>query len=134
MVDTKELQAKNKHEVSQAAEQTRPGRVFTPEVDICESDTEIRLVADMPGVAPEDLSIDLKEDTLTISGDVKPPQAEGETPILLEFGVGRFYRQFSLAESIDQNGIAATLADGVLKLTLPKHAKATPRKISVSAA
>ena len=133
MADTKELQARNKQEVSQAAEQTRPGRVFTPEVDICESDTEIRVMADMPGVAPEDLSIDLKDDTLTISGDVKPLPAEGETPLLVEFEVGRFHRQFSLAESIDQNLIAATLTDGVLKLTLPKHAKATPRKISVSA-
>jgi HSP20 family molecular chaperone IbpA len=134
MADTKELQARNKQEVSPEAEQTRPGRIFTPEVDICENDAEIRLLADMPGVAPEDLTIDLKDDTLTLSGDVKPLQAEGETPLLVEFEVGRFQRQFSLAETIDQNRITASLRDGVLHLTLPKHARATSRRISVSGA
>ena len=134
MADAKELQPRSKQAVNNPAEQTRPGQVFTPEVDICESDTEIRLMADMPGVAPEDLNIDLHDDTLTISGEVKPLQAEGESELLVEFEVGRFYRQFSLAETIDQNRIAATLADGVLKLILPKHAKASPRKINVSVA
>ena len=133
MADAKNLQAKNKQEVAGPAEQTRPGPVFTPEVDIFETDTEIKLNADMPGVLPEDLTIDLRDDTLTISGDVKPLQAEGESDILIEFEVGRFSRQFALAESIDQARIEASLDDGVLKLTLPKHAKAAPRKITVSA-
>ena len=133
MADAKNLQVKNKQEVTGPAEQTRPGPVFTPEVDIFETDTEIKLNADMPGVVAEDLTIDLRDDTLTISGDVKPLQAEGESDILIEFEVGRFSRQFALAESIDQARIEAALDDGVLKLTLPKHAKAAPRKITVSA-
>jgi HSP20 family molecular chaperone IbpA len=131
MADAKELQVKDKQAIASQAEQTRPGLVFTPVVDIYETDKEIRLLADMPGVKAEDLSIDLRDDVLTISGDVKPWETAGEVDLVVEFEIGRFYRQFALAESIDQSRIEAVLTDGVLNLTLPKHAKATPRKISV---
>ncbi len=134
MAESKELQVKDKQAVATPAEQTRPGLVFTPVVDIYETDNEIRVLADMPGVKAEDLNIDLRDSVLTISGDVRPWESEGEADLLVEFEIGRFYRQFTLAETIDQNRIEANLADGVLHLTLPKHAKATPRKITVAAA
>lgn len=134
MTESKELQVKDKQAVSAPAEQTRPGPVFTPVVDICETENEIRLLADMPGVKPEDLNIDLRDNVLTIVGDVEPWEKAGEADLLIEFEIGRFYRQFTLAETIDQERIEARLADGVLNLTLPKHAKATPRKITVAMA
>ncbi|MFO7712804.1 Hsp20/alpha crystallin family protein [Desulfosarcina sp.] len=134
MADSKELQVKDKQALATAAEQTRPGLVFTPVVDIFETDNEIRLLADMPGVKADDLNIDLRDNVLTISGDVRPWESAGETDLLVEFEIGRFYRQFALAETIDQNRIEAGLTDGVLNLTLPKHAKATPRKITVATA
>lgn len=133
MGDTKELQAREKQEVTASAEQTQPGLVFTPAVDIFETETALTLLADMPGVKSEDVVIDLRDDVLTITGDVKPFEGEDEKDVLVEFEVGRFHRQFSLSEAINQSAIDAKLADGVLRLTLPKAEKAVPRKIEVTA-
>jgi HSP20 family protein len=131
--DTKELKIKEKQEVSTPAEQTRPGLVFTPNVDIFETNKELVLLADMPGVKAEGLSIDLRDDTLTLAGDIQSCQNAGENEILIEYEVGKYFRQFSLSEIIDQAKIDAQLKDGVLRLTLPKVEKATPRRIAVQA-
>jgi HSP20 family molecular chaperone IbpA len=135
MADTesKALQAKVKTEVTTQAEQTRPGLVFTPAVDILETDKEIMLLADMPGVKAEGLNIDLRENTLTLDGDVKSPEGSDEDEILREYRTGKFYRQFTLSQVIDQGKIEAELKDGVLRLRLPKVEAATPRKIAVKA-
>jgi HSP20 family protein len=129
--DTKELKIREKQELTTPAEQTRPGLVFAPSVDIFETDKELVLLADMPGVKAGDLSIDLRDDTLTLAGDVQPGQGPDESDILIEYEVGKYYRQFSLSEIIDQARIDAKLEDGVLRLTLPKVEKATPRRIEV---
>lgn len=133
MAESKELQVKEKHEVASPAEQTRPGVVFTPEVDIFENDRQINLLADMPGVAPGDVKIDLDDGLLTISGEVKPFEDKDESDVLIEFEIGRYYRQFTLSEVVDQSKIVAKLEDGVLRLTLPKAEKAIPRQITVTA-
>ena len=70
--ETKELQPKEKLEVTAPAESTKPGLVFTPAVDIFETDREIILLADLPGVKADDLNIDLRDDTLTLTGAVAP--------------------------------------------------------------
>lgn len=131
--DTKELKVKEKQEVTSPAEQTKPGLVFTPSVDIFENDKEIVLLADMPGVQTNALNIDLRDNTLTLDGEVEPFEAEGEEDVLIEYEVGKYYRQFSLSEMIDQAKIDAQLKDGVLRLTLPKVEKAAPRSITVQA-
>ncbi len=131
--DTQELKVREKQELAQPAEQTRPGLVFTPSVDIFETDKEITLLADMPGVPPDNLSIDLRDDTLTLEGNIVPVGDEKEEMVYSEYSMGRFYRQFSLSEVIDQAKIEAQLLDGVLRLLLPKVEKATPRKITVKA-
>lgn len=133
MTESKELQAREKHEVTTSAEPTRPGLVFTPEVDIFEADLELTLLADMPGVEANDISIDLQDGVLTLSGDVKQWKTGEETEVLREFETGKFYRQFTLSDAIDQNRINARLEDGVLRLTLPKAQKAVPRQITVTA-
>ena len=129
--ETKAIQAKEKAEVSSPAEQTRPGLVFTPAVDIFETEQEITLLADMPGVKAKGLNIDLRESVLTLSGNVDAPEGPQEVAVLREYDVGQYYRQFTLSEVIDQSGIEAVLNDGVLKLRLPKVEKATPRRITV---
>ena len=133
MAETKELQAKDKVEVPVPAEQTKPGPVFTPNVDIFETDKEIIMLADIPGVKAPDLTIDLRDDTLTLTGEVKTLNRPEEEDILIEYQVGRYYRQFTLAEVIDQSKIDAALNDGVLRLTLPKLEKAMPRQITIKA-
>ncbi|MDL1968510.1 MAG: Hsp20/alpha crystallin family protein [Deltaproteobacteria bacterium] len=134
MAESKELQVKEKQEVASSGEHTRPGLVFTPAVDIFETDREITLLADMPGVAANDVTIDLRDDILTLTGDVKPWEGADESDVLVEFEIGKYYRQFSLSELIKQDKIEANLQDGVLRLVLPKAEKAMPRKIAVKAA
>ena len=132
--DSKELKVREKQALAQPAEQTRPGLVFTPSVDIFETESEITLLADMPGVPPDNLSIDLRDNTLTLEGDIAPLGDQKEEMVYSEYSTGRYYRQFSLSEVIDQSKIEAQLQDGVLRLSLPKVEKATPRKITVKAA
>ena len=131
MTDSKDLQVREKREVSSPAEQTMPGLVFTPEVDILETEDAITLLADMPGVSSEDLDIDLRNDTLTLSGVVQPFEAADEEDVIIEYEIGKYYRQFTISEAIDQNKIEALLNDGVLRLTLPKAETAKPKKITV---
>ena len=128
---SKELKVREKQEVTSPAEQTTPGLVFTPAVDIFETEKEITLLADMPGVKADDLTIDLRDNTLTLSADIAPIDEPDEESILMEYETGRYYRQFTLGEMINQENIDAKLNDGVLRLTLPKVEKATPKKINV---
>ena len=136
MADTtgKELQARQKTEVSTPAEQTTPGVVFVPAVDIFESEKDITVLADLPGVKSEDLKIDLRDNVLTLSGDIAPYEGSDEKDIIIEYEIGKYYRQFSLSEVINQGKIDARIEDGVLRLTLPKSEKAVPKKIAVKAA
>jgi HSP20 family molecular chaperone IbpA len=129
--ESHEIKVKEKQELATPAEQTRPGLVFTPDVDIFESEREITLLADMPGVKAEQLNIDLRENTLTLVGEIEPFEGPDEEDLLVEYEVGKYYRQFTLSEVIDQNRINANLHNGVLRLTMPKVEKATPRKIEV---
>jgi HSP20 family protein len=131
---SKKIQVKPKQEVTTASEQTRPGLVFTPSVDIFETDNEITLLADLPGVTADSLTIDLRDNILTLTGAVEPFEEAGEEDIMIEYEIGRYYRQFTLSSVIDQSKIDAKLADGVLRLSLPKIQAATPRKIEVNAA
>jgi HSP20 family protein len=128
---SKELRVREKQEVTSPAEQTTPGLVFTPAVDIFETEKVITLLADIPGVKADDLTIDLRDNTLTLSADIAPVDDSNEDNILMEYEIGRYYRQFTLGELIDQQKIDAKLNDGVLRLTLPKVEKATPKKITV---
>jgi HSP20 family molecular chaperone IbpA len=129
--ETKDLQVKEKQEVVSPAEQTRPGLVFTPAVDIFETERELTLLADLPGVTKDDLKIDLDNNQLSIVGDVAPPEGSGEADLVREYRTGRYFRQFTISDAIDQSKIEASLTDGVLRLHLPKVEAAKPRKIAV---
>jgi HSP20 family molecular chaperone IbpA len=134
MSESKEIKLKGKQEVTAQAEQTTPGVVFTPLVDIFETEKTITLLADLPGVKADRLNIDLRDNVITIIGDISPVEGKDEEDLVVEYETGRYYRQFTLSEVVDQNKIDAKLADGVLRLTLPKVEKATPRKIAIKAA
>jgi len=118
----------------QGREQTRPGRHFVPDVDICEYEHELRLWVDMPGVTERNVAVTLKDGVLVIEGFVDPGLYQGLVPRYTEYNVGNFYRQFSLSENVDESRIGAKMRNGVLELTLPKAEKAMPRRINVAAA
>lgn len=132
--EKKDIKVREKQEVASSAEQTRPGLVFTPDVDIFETEKEIILLADMPGVAAKQLTIDLRDNLLTLSGYADEEETKSASVLVSEYEVGKYYRQFNIAEVVDQEKIDAQLSDGVLRLTLPKVEKAQPRQITVKTA
>ncbi len=134
MSATKELQVKEKTQVEANSENTKPGLRYTPDVDIFETENEIILLADIPGVNTNDLNIDLRDNVLTLEGEVASFESTDEHNVAIEFGVGKYWRQFTLSEVIDQPQIQAELNNGALRLKLPKVEKAQPRRIEVKAA
>ena len=129
----KDIQLKGKQELATPAEPTKPSVIFTPLVDIFETDHDITLLADMPGVKAHELSIDLRDNVLALIGDVAPPEGPDEVSVLREYQTGRYYRQFTISEVIDQPKIEAVLTEGVLRLSIPKLEKVSPRQITVKA-
>ena len=130
MSENKDLEIRGERDV----EQTRSGPVFTPAVDIFENEGAITVLADMPGVNTDNLSIDLRENVLTLSGVLEKPRSEKATDVLHEFDeAGTYHRRFTLADTIDQSKIEASLKDGVLRLELPKVEAVKPRKITIKA-
>lgn len=117
-----------------STEQTRPGPVFTPAVDIFETENELVVLADMPGVSSDGLNISLENDLLTIEGVVDDQTKPQEKILLQEYLLGRYWRQFTLGEAVDRDKIEATMTNGRLRLVLPKSEAAKPRKIEVKAA
>jgi HSP20 family protein len=103
---------------------------FTFPVDIFDSEEEIVLVADMPGVAGSGVDVHLEKGNLTIRGRVSLPAEEGDW-VLQEFRVGDYVRTFTVSEDVDPSGISAELRNGVLTLRLPKSEERKPRKIPV---
>ena len=106
--------------------------VLKPQVDIIEDDSQVLLIADMPGVNEKNVDIDLQGNNLTIRGQREPASYEGMTLKCAEYQPDfRYERQFTLGETIDVEHIGATMKDGVLKLSLPKVKEAAPRRIEV---
>ena len=99
---------------------------------IVENDEELVLFGDLPGVTNEDLDVRFENGELTIEGKVPTRHVEHEF-VYGEYGIGDFYRSFTISETIDAEKISAELRDGVLALHLPKVAAAKPRKIMVKA-
>jgi HSP20 family molecular chaperone IbpA len=129
-----DIEAKPKQKLERREESTRPGAYFQMPVDIHETPEELVVVADMPGVSRDSVDIQLDGDSLTIEGRVRPEDYEGLKPLHVEYGVGGFYRRFSVGEAVDRQGIKAQLKNGVLTLHLPKAAHARQRRIEVQAA
>ncbi|MBX3023484.1 Hsp20/alpha crystallin family protein [bacterium] len=131
---SEQLTPREKQEV-QGGEQTRPGRYYVPDVDIAEGEDGLWLYADMPGVEPDAVSVELHDNVLTVQGEVSPAPYEGLTPIYSEYRVGSFLRRFALSprHRFDPARVSAKLIDGVLAVHLPRSEEAKPRRIPVSA-
>ena len=109
---------------------------WVPLVDIHEFDNRFQLFVDLPGVNPEAVDITLDNGVLTITGErfaPAPAEDEVEGRRRLERGYGRFHRRFILPDTVDAEKVKATDRNGVLEITIPKQAKAQPRRIKVAA-
>jgi HSP20 family molecular chaperone IbpA len=116
--------------VPAATEGTRnQERNVAPPVDIYETPDGLVVMADLPGVAQDDLDVRVDNNILTIRG-ISRHAAPGE-PVHREYELINFFRQFELGERIDQGKISAELKHGVLTLNLPKAEEAKARKIEV---
>jgi len=109
------------------------GAAWVPAVDVFEAKDGIKLVAELPGVAREDVKISLENNVLTLRGE-KKQEAEEQTDRVHRYErvYGAFERTFTLPSSVDAEQIQATMENGVLTLTLPKVERARPREIPVT--
>jgi HSP20 family molecular chaperone IbpA len=115
-------------------ERTRTRPVFIPRTDIYETQDNVVLLVDMPGVAPDAVDITLEKRTLAIYGHAKDQQHQNYRQVYAEYGAGDYERVFTLSEDIDREGIEASQKNGVLRLVLPKSAPAKARKIQLKMA
>jgi len=106
-------------------------RPIAPAVDIFEDAAGITLLADLPGVAREDLAIGVDGRNLTIEAPLKLGEANSLTPVYAEVRANHFRRSFELSGDLDTAKIDAGLRDGVLTLRIPKAEQAKPRRIDV---
>ena len=120
-----------KGRLEQAQPEATRGVQFVPRVDICETDHELLLFADLPGVRPEDVDLHYEKGELVLRGRVRPRHGPQQVPLLQEYDEGDFYRAFTIHESIDSTRIEAEVKNGVLVVHLPKVEAARPRQIAV---
>jgi len=106
---------------------------WLPSVDVFEDKESLKIVAELPGLKPEDVKITLENGTLTLRGE-KKQVAEEKTERVhrYERSYGSFERSFALPKTVDADKVSATFENGVLSVTLPKAEKAKPREIAVS--
>lgn len=105
---------------------------WLPRVDIREEDGQFVLLADLPGVDPATIELQMDRNVLSISGERRHAAlAEGQRQVLGERREGRFARRFVLPDSADADGITASGRHGVLEVRIPKKAEVAPRRIQV---
>lgn len=113
----------------------RDGSSWTPAVDIKETDNEIRLELELPGLRPEDVDITAENGLLTIRGEKRAERKEGEESRyqVVERTYGTFMRTFQLPQGVDEEQIRGDFESGVLCLHIPKAALPQPKRIQISA-
>ena len=109
------------------------GQISTP-VDLWETKDAYHLRADLPGMTPEDIAINVTGDTVTLSGETKSmTDVANEGWLRQERRAGKFQRSFTLPVQIDANAVTATFSNGILDLTLPKSEAVKPKTVKIQA-
>ena len=109
----------------------RSDAALIPPVDVIEDSKGITLLADLPGVPKDKLTLHVESDTLTITGEVSLPLTDGIEATYAEVSVPRFRRVFTLSKELDTAKVSAELKHGVLTLRIPKAEHAQPRRIDI---
>jgi len=106
-----------------------------PSIDVSETDDDVRVTADLPGMDEKDVQVVLENDILTIKGEKKQEHEEKKQNYhMVERSYGQFQREISLPAGVDREKIKATFKKGVLKVVLPKtpESKSTQKRIAIS--
>jgi HSP20 family protein len=110
-------------------------RRWIPAMDLVEEDDEFVLRADLPGVAEDDVKVELEDNVLSVSGERRSEHDErGEGYRRIERASGSFSRSLTLPEGIDPAGINARFERGVLEVRVPKPAQRKPRRVAIAVA
>jgi len=114
---------------------TGGGNEMLPSVDVTETDKQIEITAELPGLEEKDVQVNFADNVLTIRGEKKAEKEEKDKTFrLVERSYGSFVRSLQLPDGVDANTIKASIDKGVLKVTVPKPAPAQVKKIDVKAA
>ena len=107
---------------------------WTPAMDLVEAEDHFVLRADLPGLAEEDVAIEVQDNTLTVSGERRAEHEQSEKGwFRLERTFGRFSRSLTLPEGIDPDAIEAAFDKGVLEVRIPKPEERKPRRVAIKA-
>lgn len=117
-----------------AAAPSQASGTLAPPMNVWEQDDRFFIEAELPGFSMDDIEVSVLNDEVTITGARKPAETEGATYLRRERRYGSFTRTWTLPTEIDAEGVEASLNSGVLLVSLPKSAKAQPRKIEVKVA
>ena len=129
----REEAATAKEKRADGAKRTDDATALMPPVDVVEDSTGITLYADLPGVSKDKLELSVEGDMLSIEGEVAIDMPQPMQASYAEVNCARYRRVFTLSKELDPNKISAELAQGVLKLRIPKAEHAQPRRIQVNA-
>jgi HSP20 family protein len=107
---------------------------FTPSLNVTETDSGYKVSAELPGLKPEEVNVELKEGNLWISGEKKEETEEkGKTFHRIERRHGEFRRMIQLPDAVDEEKVDAKFENGVLTIHVPKSEKVKPKRIPVTA-
>ncbi len=112
-------------------EAIRQAPTYTPLTDIYETDKDLVLLSEMPGVDPGDVEIAIENRVLTVSARPTNPEPQGYTLVHAEYRDVDYQRAFTLSDVVDSGRIDAAMKDGVLRLTIPKTGPEPAKKIAV---
>ena len=126
-------EALKKQESTGSVERAEDVLTFIPRVDIWQTENEVVLTADMPGIDDQAVDVDLDRDVLTVRGKCMLEIPQGYNLAYQEFETGDFERSFRISDEVDRESIDAVVKNGVLAIHLSKAKEEQPRKISVKA-
>lgn len=114
-------------------EETAPaGFKFIPEANVVETETGVEVTLEVPGMKPEEIKLEVRDQTMVIAGEKQEEKEEkGKTFHRVERRTGMFRRVIPLPVPVDETQAEAAIAEGVLKVTLPKTAAAVPKTIPI---
>jgi HSP20 family protein len=113
--------------------ESREGRSWVPALDVWETDNDVVYAFDLPGIPEDKISIEVKDDTLTVSAErERTEETSDERYYRFERRHGSFSRAVGLPQGVDEGEISASYRNGVLEIRVPKPAEQKPRKIELS--